>query len=94
MDPLTRRGFAKSAALAGVATALGGSRVLGANDRVRLGFIGLGNRGDQVLDAFLVAQGRARSSPSATSSSPTSTSPRRRSAPSRRSSRTTASCST
>ena len=24
-----------------------------ANDRVRLGFIGLGNRGDQVLDAFL-----------------------------------------
>jgi predicted dehydrogenase len=54
MDPLTRRGFAKSAALAGVATALGGSRVLGANDRVRLGFIGLGNRGDQVLDGFLV----------------------------------------
>ena len=37
----------------GVATALGGSRVLGANDRIRLGFIGLGNRGDQVLDAFL-----------------------------------------
>jgi predicted dehydrogenase len=54
MDPLTRRGFAKSAALAGVATALGGSRVLGANDRIRLGFIGLGNRGDQVLDGFLV----------------------------------------
>jgi hypothetical protein len=26
---------------------------VGANDRVRLGFIGLGNRGDQVLDAFL-----------------------------------------
>ncbi len=25
----------------------------GANDRVRLGFIGLGNRGDQVLDAFV-----------------------------------------
>jgi predicted dehydrogenase len=27
---------------------------LGANDRVRLGFIGVGNRGDQLLDAFLV----------------------------------------
>jgi predicted dehydrogenase len=53
MGPLTRRGFTKSAAAAGVATALGASRVLGANDRVRLGFIGLGNRGDQVLDAFL-----------------------------------------
>ena len=34
-------------------TALGYSRVLGANDRVSLGFIGLGNRGDQVLSAFL-----------------------------------------
>ena len=33
--------------------ALSYSRVLGANDRVSLGFIGLGNRGDQVLDAFL-----------------------------------------
>jgi len=27
--------------------------VFGANGRIRLGFIGLGNRGDQVLDAFL-----------------------------------------
>ena len=27
------------------------------NDRVRIGFIGLGNRGDQVLSAFLDAQG-------------------------------------
>jgi len=53
MGELTRRDFAKSAAAAGVATAIGGSRVLGANDRVRLGFIGLGNRGDQVLDGFL-----------------------------------------
>ncbi|HEY7509717.1 MAG TPA: Gfo/Idh/MocA family oxidoreductase, partial [Vicinamibacteria bacterium] len=34
-------------------TALSARRVLGANDRVRLGFIALGNRGDQVLDAFL-----------------------------------------
>jgi len=53
MGRITRRTFGKSAALAGVGTALASSRVLGANDRVRLGFIGLGNRGDQVLDAFL-----------------------------------------
>jgi predicted dehydrogenase len=39
---------------ASAATALGQNRVWGANERVRLGFIGLGNRGDQVLDAFLV----------------------------------------
>ncbi len=53
MSTITRRNFGKSAALAGVSTALGSSRVLGANERIRLGFIGLGNRGDQVLDAFL-----------------------------------------
>ena len=53
MGQLTRRDFAKSAAVAGAAAALAPSRVLGANDRVRLGFIGLGNRGDQVLDGFL-----------------------------------------
>ncbi len=51
---MNRRTFTKSAAVAGVTTALGARRVLGANDRLRLGFIGLGNRGDQVLDAFLV----------------------------------------
>ena len=53
MAQTTRRDFAKGAAAAGVATALGARRVLGANDRVRIGFIGLGNRGDQVLDGFL-----------------------------------------
>jgi predicted dehydrogenase len=50
---MNRRAFHKQAALAGIATAASYGRVLGANDRVRLGFIGLGNRGDQVLDAFL-----------------------------------------
>lgn len=54
MAKLTRRGFAKTAAIAGIGTALSAGRVLGANERIRLGFIGLGNRGDQVLDAFLV----------------------------------------
>jgi predicted dehydrogenase len=49
----TRRDFTKSVALATAGAALSQSRVLGANDRLRLGFIGLGNRGDQVLDAFL-----------------------------------------
>src|SRR5215472_12236952 len=53
MSQWTRRDFNKTVAAAGVGTALSRSRVLGANDRVRLGFIGLGNRGDQVLDAFL-----------------------------------------
>src|SRR5262245_44838418 len=50
----TRRDFTKTAAAAGLATALSARRAHGANERIRLGFIGLGNRGDQVLDAFLV----------------------------------------
>jgi predicted dehydrogenase len=48
-----RRTFSQAAAAAAIGTALGGRRVLGANDRVRLGFVGVGNRGDQVLDGFL-----------------------------------------
>jgi predicted dehydrogenase len=53
MNKLTRRDFARATVVAGVATALSHDRILGANDRIRLGFIGSGNRGDQVLDAFL-----------------------------------------
>jgi predicted dehydrogenase len=49
---MTRRAF-HGAALGTAAAALSAGRVYGANERVRLGFIGLGNRGDQVLDAFL-----------------------------------------
>jgi len=51
MTPITttRRRFATAAA----ATALSYSRILGANDRLQVGYIGLGNRGDQVHDAFL-----------------------------------------
>ena len=49
---MNRRDFAKTASVA-TATALSAGRVMGANERVRLGFIGLGNRGDQVLAAFL-----------------------------------------
>jgi predicted dehydrogenase len=50
MKEVTRRDFTRAA---GMATALSYSRVLGANDRLRMGFVGLGNRGDQVHDAFL-----------------------------------------
>ena len=53
MKQITRRHFGKTAALAGAGTMLASAPVLGANNRIRLGFIGLGNRGDQVLDAFL-----------------------------------------
>src|SRR3954464_13973238 len=52
MPRITRRAFTTAAALAST-TALSAGRVSGANDRVRVGFIGLGNRGDQVLSAFL-----------------------------------------
>jgi len=50
MENVTRRGFARKA---GVAAALSYRRILGANDRVHMGFIGLGNRGDQVHQGFL-----------------------------------------
>src|ERR1700693_5241319 len=50
MNAVTRRDFARTA---GVATAIGYSKILGASDRVRMGYIGVGNRGDQVHDAFL-----------------------------------------
>ena len=53
MNKLTRRDFTKIATATGVTTAFGRNRILGANERVRLGFIALGNRGDQVLDGFL-----------------------------------------
>ena len=67
MDRVNRRQFCQTtaagtlslggaqplAAAPSAGTAASASRVIGANDRVRLGFIGLGNRGDQVLDAFL-----------------------------------------
>src|SRR5215468_10632154 len=47
----TRREFAAASALS--LTALSAGRVLGAAERIRLGFIGVGNRGDQLVDAFL-----------------------------------------
>lgn len=49
MTNLTRRRFTRAATLAAASY----SRIMGANDKVRIGYIGLGNRGDQVHDAFL-----------------------------------------
>lgn len=51
----SRRDFMKGGAIAslGLATALASSRALGANDRVRLGFIGIANRGSQLIEATL-----------------------------------------
>ncbi len=53
MTRVTRRQFGRTAAAAWMATAMSQGRIMGANDRIRVGFIGVGNRGDQVLDAFL-----------------------------------------
>jgi predicted dehydrogenase len=50
MGSITRRDLAKSAV---AATALSYSRIFGANERIGVGYIGIGNRGDQVHDAFL-----------------------------------------
>jgi predicted dehydrogenase len=49
-EGVTRRSFARTAAI-GLAAA-SASRVVGANERVRLGFIGVGNRGGQLQAAF------------------------------------------
>ena len=51
---ISRRTFAKTGAAAALACTLTRSdRAVGANDRIRLGFIGVANRGGQLLDAFL-----------------------------------------
>ena len=53
-DPMTRRAFHRTtAATAAGLTALQASRVLGANERIRLGVIGVANRGGQLISAFL-----------------------------------------
>lgn len=52
MRNITRRTFAAGASALAL-TAASAQRVHGANERIRLGFIGVGNRGTQLLDAFL-----------------------------------------
>jgi len=57
-DRLTRRGFVGAVGVtAGSAALLGGtSQAVAANDKIRLGIIGSGSRGMQVLDTFLSNQ--------------------------------------
>lgn len=50
MPELSRRHFTRAASMA---TALSYSRILGANDRLQIGYIGTGNRGTQVHEAFM-----------------------------------------
>jgi predicted dehydrogenase len=53
-EKMNRRTFAKAGAAATFGwTAIGASRVYGANDRIRLGFIGVANRGGQLIKSFL-----------------------------------------
>jgi predicted dehydrogenase len=49
---MTRRTFAKAGVAAVGLVALSASRALGANDRVRVAFVGVANRGGQLLEAF------------------------------------------
>src|SRR4051794_26122516 len=51
MNPLTRRYFFHSAGMA--LTAAQATRVMGANDRIHVGIVGLGNRGRAHLDTYL-----------------------------------------
>lgn len=51
---MTRRTFTQATAAGALGlTALSARQVLGANERIRLGFIGVANRGGQLMDAFL-----------------------------------------
>jgi len=51
---MNRRTFTKAGAAASLGlTAISASRVYGANDRIRLGFIGVANRGGQLIKSFL-----------------------------------------
>ena len=50
MPDISRRRFSQAAAAVSAASY---SRILGANERLRMGYIGVGNRGDHVHDAFL-----------------------------------------
>ena len=53
MTDQTRRTFLKQAALTAAVLAYPSSTVLGANDRVRVGMIGVGDRGNDLLGQVL-----------------------------------------
>jgi len=50
-DGISRRSFVKTSAGLMAGATLAGARAAGANERIRLGFIGVANRGGQLLDA-------------------------------------------
>src|SRR5262249_19696992 len=53
-QPISRRTFSQAAVSATAATAaLGGRHAMAASEQIRLGFIGVGNRGCQLLKGFL-----------------------------------------
>ena len=52
-NTLSRRGFVKTSLAAAVAAQAAGRRAQGANERIRLGFIGVGNRGGQLINSTL-----------------------------------------
>ena len=49
----SRRSFIRGGAVGAALTAAGWSRISGANNRLRLGVIGTGNRGSDVMSWFL-----------------------------------------
>jgi predicted dehydrogenase len=53
MTDQTRRAFLKQAAIGAAMLAYPGARVLGANDRIRVGMIGVGDRGNDLLGQIL-----------------------------------------
>src|SRR5215813_4976037 len=53
MLPQTRRTFLKQAALGAAVLAYPPTKILGANDRVRVGMIGVGDRGNDLLDQIV-----------------------------------------
>src|SRR5215467_3937856 len=53
MTEQTRRTFLKQAAIGAAVLAYPSSKVLGANDRVRVGMIGVGDRGNDLLDQIV-----------------------------------------
>ena len=53
---ITRRRFVQAGAIAATAVAAGNPRVPAADEPIRLGFIGIANRGGQLLNATLPNQ--------------------------------------
>ena len=50
-NPVSRRTFVKTTAAVAAGTALASSSAIGANDRIRMAFIGVGNRGNDLMAA-------------------------------------------